>query len=126
MPALPWVQREAIDPSATYLAMASRLPLKAYRSIPGFLRGSTAIRRQLASTSGLVGYALNADLIHKTFWTFSLWQSREDLDSFARTDPHKRIIARIRPLMAPTRFEFFSVSGDKFPMSWDQMKAPLR
>ena len=27
MPALPWTQRQAVDPGRTYLAMASRLPL---------------------------------------------------------------------------------------------------
>ena len=32
MPALPWVQREAANPDATYVAMASRLPLSRYRS----------------------------------------------------------------------------------------------
>ena len=48
MPALPWVQREAIDPNLTYVAMASRLPLNRYRSVPGFLRDTLAIRRQLA------------------------------------------------------------------------------
>ena len=34
MPAVPWVERQPIDPSATYVAMASRLPLVAYRFIP--------------------------------------------------------------------------------------------
>jgi hypothetical protein len=70
MPALPWTARQAVDPGREYLAMASRLPLKSHRSIPGFLRDATAIRRQLARASGLVGYALDAELGRKTFWTF--------------------------------------------------------
>jgi len=57
MPALPWVNRHPIDPNAEYLAMASRLPLHRYQSVLGFLRDSLAIRRQLAKTPGLVGYA---------------------------------------------------------------------
>jgi hypothetical protein len=52
MPALPWTQRQAVDPGRTYLAMASRLPLRRRRSIPGFLRDAMAIRRQLAPGSG--------------------------------------------------------------------------
>jgi quinol monooxygenase YgiN len=123
MAALPWVQRETIDPDATYVAMASRLPLKRYRSVPGFLRDTLAIRRQLAKAPGLVGYALDADLANRTFWTFSVWRGREELDSFAASDPHRRIIARLRPLMGETRFEFFPLSGEKLPMTWDQMKA---
>jgi hypothetical protein len=125
MPALPWVQREAANPDATYVAMASRLPLSRYRSVPGFLADAMAIRRQLAAAPGLVGYALDAQLARRTFWTFSVWRQREDLDAFAASDPHRRIIARLRPLMAETRFEFFPLPGADLPLTWEQMKAPL-
>jgi hypothetical protein len=106
--------------------MASRLPLEHHRSIPGFLRDALSIRRQLAEATGLVGYALDAELARKTVWTFSVWRDRQSLDLFARSDPHARIIARLRALMGETRFEFFSLSGETLPMTWEQMKAPLR
>jgi hypothetical protein len=125
MPALPWSQREAVDPAATYVAMASRLPLKRHRSIGGFLRDTFAIRRQLGGAEGLVGYALDADIKNKTFWTFSVWKTRESLDAFALSDPHRRIIQRLRPLMGQTRFEFFPLAGSALPMTWEQMKEPL-
>jgi heme-degrading monooxygenase HmoA len=98
MPALPWTQRQQIDPSREYVAMASRLPLKRGRSIPGFLRDALAIRRQLARSDGLVGYALDAELAHKTFWTFSVWDNRASLHAFASSEPHRAII-RGGPLM---------------------------
>jgi heme-degrading monooxygenase HmoA len=126
MPALPWVERQPVDPNRDYVAMASRLPLKHYRSIPGFLRDTLAIRRQLAGTSGLVGYGLNAELTRKRFFTFSVWQDQESLDAFAAADPHRRIIRRLRPLMGKTRFEFFGISGSQLPMTWDQMSKPVR
>ena len=126
MPPLPWTQRQPVDPGRTYVAMASRLPLKRRRSIPGFLRDTLAIRRQLARAGGLVGYALDAELTRKTFWTFSVWEDRASLDAFASSDPHRAIIRRLRPLMGPTRFEFFEVPGSDLPMTWDQMRAPLR
>ena len=126
MPALPWVAKGSVDPAATYMAMASRLPLLRHRSVPGFLRDTMAIRRQLAAADGLIGYALYAEIGKKTFWTFSVWASREALDAFARSEPHQRIIARLRPRMAETRFEFFPIGGDQLPMTWAQMKAPLR
>ena len=126
MPALPWAQKVEVDPSATYVAMASRLPLIHRRTVPGFLWDALAIRRQLGSAKGLVGFALDAELRKKTFWTFSVWETREDLDAFARSDPHRRIINRLRPRMGQTRFEFFSLVGEQLPMTWTQMKAPLR
>jgi hypothetical protein len=126
VPALPWVARQAADPNAIHTAMASRLPLEHFHSIPGFLRDTLAIRRQLAAAPGLVGYALDAEVAKKTFWTFSVWNARENLDSFASSEPHRQIITRLRPLMSETRFEFFALSGDRLPMTWDQMKAPVR
>ena len=126
MPALPWAQRQAVEPGRQYVAMASRLPLKRRRSIPGFLRDTLASRRQLARADGLVGYALDAELGRKTFWTFSVWEDQASLDAFAAADPHRAIIARLRPLMGQTRFEFFQVPGSDLPMTWDQMKAPVQ
>lgn len=126
MPALPWTQLQVVDPGRTYVAMASRLPLNRRRSIPGFLRDALAIRRQLARAGGLVGYALDAELARKTFWTFSVWEDQASLDAFASSEPHRAITRRLRPLMGPTRFEFFQVPGPDLPMTWDQMKAPVR
>src|SRR5579875_944437 len=110
MPALPWTQRRAVDPGRPYLAMASRLPL----------------RRQLARAHGMVGYALDAELARKTFWTFSVWEDQASLDAFAASDPHRAITRRLQPLMGRTRFEFFPIPGSDLPMTWDQMKAPVR
>jgi heme-degrading monooxygenase HmoA len=126
MPALPWVQREKVDPDREYVAMASSLPLERYRSIPGFLRDTMRIRAQLARTPGLVGYSLNAQLAKKTFWTFSVWEDRASLGAFAAADPHRGITRRLRPRMGPTRFEFLQISGSDLPMSWEQMSAPVR
>lgn len=126
MPALPWVQRQPADPDTEYQAMASRLPLRRNRSVPGFMRDAMAIRRQLAKAPHLVGYALDAELTKRTFWTFSVWEDRRALDAFAGADPHRRIITRLRPLMGQTQFEFFTIPGRNLPMTWEQMKAPLR
>ena len=76
MPALPWLERQPIDPQRQYVAMASRLPLKSYRFIPGFMRDTMRIRRQLGQAAGLAGYTLNAGLARKTFWTFSVWEDQ--------------------------------------------------
>ena len=126
MPALPWVQREKPDAAVQYLAMASRLPLLSHFSVPRFLRDSMAVRRQLASTEGLIGYGLFVELGRKTFWTFSVWRDQASLDNFARCEPHSSIIKRLAPLMGKTNFKFFPLSGSLLPLDWDKMKAPVR
>ena len=91
----------------------------------GYLRDTLTIRHQLAGATGLVGYGLNAELFSKTFWTFSLWKSRERIEAFAHDNPHRRIIQRLRPLMAEVRFAFVPVSGREFPWTSGHMKAPV-
>ena len=126
MPALPWRHRHDIAPDRVYIVMASRLPLKAHRFIPGFLADTLRIRRQLARTEGLVAYALNAQLARKTFWTYSVWIDRESLDAFAATDPHRRIIQRLRRRMGESRFEFMHLRGAEIPSDWSAMQDPVR
>jgi quinol monooxygenase YgiN len=123
MAAFPWTSREPVDPDRAYVVMASRLPLRRSRSIPGFMRDTLTIRRQLASADGLVGYALDANLARRTFWTFSVWTDADALDAFATSDPHRRIIARLRPLMDETRFATSTMTGAAIPSTWPQRKA---
>jgi len=119
MPALPWVERQPVHSDHDYIAMASRLPLRRHGSIPRFLRDTLRIRRQLAETPGLVGYRLNAKLVRKTFWTFSVWQDQASLDAFAASDPHRRITEQLAPRLHPSRFAFFAITGANVPLSWD-------
>jgi hypothetical protein len=91
-----WKPRANVAPGRDYTVMSSKLPLESHRSIPGFMRDTLAIRRQLGSAPGLVGCALLAELANKTFWTFSVWETRESLDEFARSSPHDEIIPRSR------------------------------
>ena len=126
MPALPWVEQHEIDPNRDYVAMATRLPLISHRSIPAFLRDTNRIRRQLAATPGLVGFTLNADLVHKTFWTFSAWIDDASLRAFASADPHRMITQRWQTRMDTSRLEQFSVSGADLPLTWDVVKQRVR
>jgi hypothetical protein len=102
--------------------MASRLPLRSHLRIPSFLTATRRIRRQLAAAPGLVGYALDAKLLGKTFWTVSAWHSREQLEAFAATDPHRRDVARIRPNMEPTTFVFWTATAGDLPIAWDEVR----
>jgi hypothetical protein len=122
MPALPWKTFSPPDPARDYVVMASQLPLARYRDLPAFLSATMAIRAQLARASGLVGYALDAHLAQKTFWTVSAWDSQDALNAFSRADPHRRRVGVIRPRMRPTTFTFWTVSGADLPVSWTEAR----
>jgi len=122
MPALPWSAAEPVDSDHECAVMASRLPLAHYRNIIGFLRATMKIRRQLATAEGLVGYALDAHPLGKTFWTVSAWESREALEAFSRADPHRSSVAAIRPRMRPTTFVFWTAPASELPIAWSEVR----
>lgn len=125
MPAIPWKTFADVDPQRHYLVMASRLPLRSYRQIPSFLRLTLAVRRQLAASEGLVGYALFAQLPQKTFWTLSAWEDSARLQAFARAMPHAAVMHQLRPHMAPTTFTTWEAPGRALPVSWEDARARL-
>lgn len=125
MPAFPWATFTKPDPAQQYLVMASRLPLRSYRTIPAFLRLTFAVRGQLAHAEGLVGYSLLAEPLSKTFWTLSAWRDQASLDAFARALPHADVVRALRPRMAPTTFLTWSVAGRDLPISWTEAKSRL-
>jgi hypothetical protein len=118
MPALPWTRLADPEPDRTYVVLASRLPLRGYRSIPAFLRASRAVRRQLAATEGVLGYSLDAKPIAKTFWTLSAWESDEMLRRFSHADPHGSQISDIRPYILATTFVQWTAAGSELPPKW--------
>jgi hypothetical protein len=122
MPKLPWKSVNQIDPRAECTVMASRLPLRRHWDIPGFLRLTMRIRGQLAGTDGLVGYALDAELFAKTFWTVSAWSDRDHLERFAGTDPHRTGTEAIHPKMLESTFVFWTATAADLPVDWADAK----
>ncbi|HLM64475.1 MAG TPA: hypothetical protein VK306_09280 [Acidimicrobiales bacterium] len=120
MPKLPWTTIDTVEPETEVVVMASRLPLRRYRHIPGFMAATLRIRRQLAQSEGLVGYALDAQLSRKTFWTLSAWTDRNHLRSFDRADPHKGSVAVTRPRMDPTTFVTWTTTAGELPVAWPE------
>ena len=122
MPALPWIKVSTPEPGTELTVMASRLPLRSHRHIPGFLRWTVRIRGQLSRAPGLVGYSLDAHLLEKTFWTLSAWTGRPAMEDFVRQDPHAAGMGSIRPHMRPSTFVFWTATAGELPIRWDDAR----
>jgi heme-degrading monooxygenase HmoA len=125
MPALPWTTTGTPDPSRTYTAIATKLPLTAHRHVPGFLRDTLRIRRQLQHAPGLIGYSMLAELGRKTFWTVSVWEDDTSLRAFAGADPHRAITRRVPARMGESEFRPFEIVGADVPLRWPDVTARL-
>ena len=60
VPDLPWTARAEMEPGTGYLVMASHLPVKRITATVRFFRGVSAVRKQLATADGLIGYTPRA------------------------------------------------------------------
>ena len=125
MPALPWRAFRPIDRDTTYVVTITRLPLRSHRRIPRITGATWRIVRQLSRSDGLVGYALKAELIHKTFWTISAWQSTDALDAFVHSATHLRAMSDIGPHMHQPRIETTQMPGADLPPSWPDIRHHL-
>jgi len=121
MAAFAWSAHTTLPAEQECVVMASRLPLRRYRHVPAFLRHTLAIRRQLRGTDGLVGFALDAELLRKTFWTVSAWTDRAALAAFNHADPHHSRVIKIRPAMDATTFVTWTSTGADLPIGWDEV-----
>jgi len=116
----PWITFGPSDKSREYFALLSYLPLNKYRAIPGFLRFSSQIQKQLRTTPGVVGYSLRAKLLSRNFWTLSAWADEKTMMDFVAKIPHGQAMKAMIPHMGPTKFTKWKVLGSALPLRWEE------
>ncbi len=93
-----------------YLVMASHLPLKRITATVRFFRAVSAVRKQLATADGLIGYTVRARPLARHYWTLSVWTDNTALREFMRTLPHIQLMTSLKPVMGPTKFVTWTIS----------------
>lgn len=76
-----------------------------------FFRGDFAVRKQLATTDGLIGYTLRARPLARDYWTLSVWNDNTALREFMRTPPYVQVMTSLKPYMGPTKFVTWTISA---------------
>jgi len=115
MPTLPWTPARSTAPPADALVLGSRLELRHYRSIPGFMRAAMKVRKQVLHSKGALGVSLLAQPLHKTFWTLSAWTDQGSLDEFVATLPHRDVMGRFHARLIDPKFVSWMVPGAALP-----------
>jgi len=116
----PWITFAPTIADREYLALLSYLPLNKYQAIPGFIRFSFQIQKQLCGTPGAIGYSLRARLVSRNFWTLSAWEHQKALMDFVAKIPHGGAMKAMAPHMGPTKFTQWKVAGSSLPLSWEE------
>jgi heme-degrading monooxygenase HmoA len=114
-----WKELQQLDPDREYVAFVTDIPPKRRASTSRLFAGARQVRRQLANTDGVVGFALLARPMAKQYVTLSLWIDDEALTAFARTGSHRRLTADLAPDMAPTTFVRWNHPGAGGRPAWN-------
>ena len=125
MPPLPWRTSRPVDPAGSYAVAITKLPLQSHLRIPSILLATVRVMRQLKRSEGLIGYALKADLLHKTFWTMSAWQDRDALTAFVRSDVHRKAMTALQPHMDDPHIKTYDARGSEIPPTWPDLAREL-
>ena len=88
-------QLKEVDPQMNVLAAATFVPLRHWWDVLSFFRMSHRVQKQLAQTPGVIKYGLNADLLRKRYYTYSVWADRASLKAFLRAEPHVTAMKRL-------------------------------
>jgi heme-degrading monooxygenase HmoA len=113
------------DTDGEYVVLASLIPPRSRTSTWQLFRGSRAVTAQLASTPGVVGFALLARPLRKQYATLSVWQDEAALRTFASSAPHRDLMAALGPAMAPTTFVRWMMRGSDGRPSWREAMSRL-
>ena len=117
---LPWgaAVRPAADTTADGAAadtgayvMASKFELTSGWRTPAFLAQSIRAWRQARRSPGVLGVTLRAQPLRLSYWTLSAWTGQAALDAFARAEPHRTIMRRVRPWAKTATFRFWTADA---------------
>jgi len=113
---LPWAPgRAAAQPTGAVVVLASRLELRSFWPILGFLRAAISVRRQVLDSPGALGVSLVAEPTRKTFWTLSAWVDQTALDAFVGKAPHHAVMTHYGPDLASSAFATFTIRPSEVP-----------
>ena len=127
MPTLPWTTvNTASDPAGACTVFAAQLRLRRYRQMPRLLWLTLRIRRQLAHTPGLLGYAFDLEIRQRTLWTSSAWTRRTALARFERGYPHQSAKLALRSAILPPAFAVWTCPIDRLPVPWRETHDRIR
>jgi len=109
---LPWgaAGRATADGTDAFV-MASKFELTSGWRTPAFLAQATRAWRQARRSPGVLGVTLRAQPLRLSYWTLSAWTGKDALDAFARAEPHRTIMRRVRPWAKTATFRFWTADA---------------
>jgi Domain of unknown function (DUF3291) len=110
---LPWSAPGTATLSQDAYVMASRFELTSAWRSPAFLVQAIRAWRQARHSPGVLGVSLRAQPLRRAYWTLSVWTDEAALTAFARAEPHRTVMKRVRPWAKTSTFRFWTLPADE-------------
>jgi heme-degrading monooxygenase HmoA len=105
---LPWSTAGAPSADKDAYVMASKFELTSAWRTPAFMTEAIRAWWQARRSPGVFGVTLRAQPLRRTYWTLSAWTDEAALYAFARAEPHRTIMRRVRPWAKTATFRFWA------------------
>jgi hypothetical protein len=114
----PWKSMRSFEPDDEYLVLASHIPARRLSSTGRLFSGASAVRKQLATTEGVMGFSLLARPLRKQYATLSVWVDEPALAAFAHGTPHGDLMTDLAAEMGTTKFVRWTMRGSDGKPTW--------
>ena len=91
----------ANEQSRKYIHAAEYLKVKSYQKVFPFMRLHMRVYQDARNAFGFVGGGIRGQWWKKRFWTYTIWESRVDMERFAKNGAHAGVVERVSELVAP-------------------------
>ncbi|GEM_PF-317583 len=91
----------ADEGNRVYIHVAEYLKVKSYKQMFRFMGLHMRIYQDARSRPGFVGGGIRGQWWKKRFWTYTIWESREDMERFTKSGEHAQAVNRVREFAAP-------------------------
>jgi hypothetical protein len=107
-----------------FVVVATFLPVRSWFDVIPFLRMSSRISGQLAK-SDVVRFGVKTDLLHKRFWTISVWSDRVAMRKFVGAEPHATAVKKFAD-WAGQGAAFAEWNSEGGSIDWDLAKDKMK
>lgn len=120
-----WKPGPIPDHGGVVLVSATRFTFSRLRDMPRILYTGMALGRRWHLLEGAIGVSLGADLLRRTTYTISVWQSEADLRGFLTSPEHLRLMRDYRSRVTGSAAAIWTVDGFRLGQAWKEAPARL-
>ena len=114
-----------VNPSTgrEFVSIATFLPVRRWVDVIPFLRMSSKVSGQLMK-SDVIRFGVKTDLLHRRFWTLSVWSDRAAMRLFVAVEPHATAVRKFAK-WAGRGAAFAEWEDEDGSINWDVAKEKM-